>query len=206
MNNLAALKDTPDFTLKNLTAEISEAQLFSDISGATHKENAFNLKAEAELKGIKTEETVNSILNNSVPNNKYQIGEGQNKINLGNLLDAELCTKLIDTLIPSLLVLSLKMGAGISVKKSQLQASPRELDAMKPIVQKCLEQIELNINNPFIALGIVMGTIYTTKAAEIGFDAYMGKDSKPANNTVNNEDNGEKRARKPRSDKGQKRN
>lgn len=206
MNNLTAVKETPDYLMKDITAniEISDSQLLKDL-GTTgipaDKLDAFNLKAAAELKGMKANDPIPNN-NNPLSGDKMQFGTGQNKVNLGNIIDAELTTKMIDSLVPALFVLILRVGAGVSVKKSQLQASQRELETMQPIVQKCLEVIEFNINNPFVALGIVMGVVYSTKAAEIGVNKFMDKEEGIESD---NSEPREKKPRKPRSDAGQKR-
>ncbi len=205
--DLNQVKTTPDYLLKNITAELTDNELLKELGNTgipPDKLNAFNLKAAEELKNItggdKGAATANN-MNNIMSGDRVQFGNGQNKVNLGNMVDAELATKMIDTLVPALFVLILKMGVGVSVKKKDLQASQRELETMHPLVQKCLEVIEFNINSPFVALGIVMGVIYTSKAAEIGVDKVFtperarNDDSEPS----------EKKPRKPRSDAGKKR-
>ncbi len=204
--NLTELKETPDYSLKDITVnEITEKQLANDLNNiAPDKLDAFKLKAKAELTDMNNSDKAfnaeGKAAEKLLGSEKISIGTGENKVNLGSLIDAELATKMIDTLVPALFVLILRLGVGITVDKKELQASNKELEMMQPIVQKCLEVIEFNINNPFIALGVVMGVVYSTKAATIGVDKFMNqKDGKIDPET------GEKKARKPRSDAGQKR-
>ncbi len=184
MNGLKDIKNTPDSILKNITVnEISESQLHQDISSAPkEKQDAFKLKQDAELKGAQNQAEqfnkdgkLNEVINNLNNPNQYQFGQGENRVSLGSLLDAELATKMIDTLVPTLFVLLLRYGAGLKINKSEIQATNKELLTMQPIVQKCMDAIIFNINNPFVALGLVGGVIYSSKAAEVATDKYLTK-------------------------------
>lgn len=184
VNNLKAFKDTPSEFLKNITVhEISERQLFEDINTtAGAKKDAFNIKAQNELNGIKNDSqsfNQNAGLNNAAQQatNPYMqnLGTGGNNVNLGSILDAELATKLLDNMVPLLFVLILRFGVGIKVNKSELQATLKERETLHPVVAKCLDSIQINLSNPWHALLLCVGVIYSTKAAEIGTNKFLDK-------------------------------
>ena len=87
-------------------------------------------------------------------------------LKMGDIINAELATELIDAVCPAIIAIGLKL-AGYEINKTQLKATATEKKAIAPVLKQALDKITLNINNPFSALAITLGVIYGTKAVEI---------------------------------------
>lgn len=98
---------------------------------------------------------------------------------LGGLVDAKLAINLVDAVLPSALVLVL-YKVGVKLRKADLQLTEKEKDTLAPILNKCLDSLMINFNNPWNALGISLLTIYGAKIMEKGgvawFDAKKEKE------------------------------
>lgn len=85
---------------------------------------------------------------------------------LGNFLTAELVIMVADSLVPQ--------GAAFAFNKFGYSAAPqefklndREKKTIEPVLQKCLDQAQVNISNPWTALAVVAGSIYLGKAVSV---------------------------------------
>src|SRR5437868_6444599 len=90
----------------------------------------------------------------------------QKKTRLGKLIKGELPIKLVDILIPTVLVYSFNL-AGYRIDGKQYKLSKDEKEALEPAIQDVLDSIELDFNNPWINLAVVAGIIYGAKTIEI---------------------------------------
>lgn len=90
---------------------------------------------------------------------------GGSHVSLGSLLEAKLVLEVVDSLLPAALVLIFH-AAKIQLNKSVFQLTAKEKDVLSPIVQKCLESVNLNFDSPWIALAVTMGAFYIAKGME----------------------------------------
>lgn len=99
-------------------------------------------------------------------------------VSMAGLVDAKLAVDLMDAAVPAALVwLCFKIG--MKLKKSDLQLTEKEKNTLAPIVQKCLEQLMINFQNPWVALSVSLLTIYGSKIAEKGaFQFFENKQKK----------------------------
>lgn len=87
--------------------------------------------------------------------------------NAGAFISGKIALTAIDAVIPALIVFAFSR-AGIVVRKSDMQLTPRETDNLTPIVQKCLDSLMINFDNPWVALAVMSIAIYGSKALEHG--------------------------------------
>lgn len=95
-----------------------------------------------------------------------QAVQGQS-VPVGGLLDGMLAINLIDAVLPAILVLIL-FKAGMEMKSAELKLTEKEKNTLAPIVQKCLDQLMINFNNPWVALSFSACVIYGSKIIEKG--------------------------------------
>lgn len=88
------------------------------------------------------------------------------KIVLGKLISGKSAVSLVNIFIPSFIVFALNRF-GYDAQKSQLKLSSEEKDILNPVVQDCLDYIEVNFDNPFYALAFVASMIYGSKIFDI---------------------------------------
>jgi hypothetical protein len=87
-------------------------------------------------------------------------------LNLANFLTPELTISLIDNILP--LAVTIVTGfIGYRIKRNDLKLTAGEKNTIEPIVEQCLQQMNLVINNPFVALGLSLSIIYGTKTIDI---------------------------------------
>ncbi len=87
--------------------------------------------------------------------------ETGNTVSPGNI-DPRLAVTLLDTVLVAAFVLVLRY-AGKDAKKSELKATEAEKKQLEPILEKCLQQINWNIDNPWSALAVSALFIYGSK-------------------------------------------
>lgn len=88
------------------------------------------------------------------------------KIVLGKLISGKSAVTLVNIFIPSFIVFALNRF-GYDAQKSQLKLSSEEKDILTPVVQDCLDYVEINFDNPFYALAFVATMIYGSKVFDI---------------------------------------
>lgn len=99
---------------------------------------------------------------------------GGSSVQLGGIVQGRVAVDLMDALLPGLIVLGFyKMS--IETKKSDFQLTQGEKNTLYPIVDQCLNSINLNFESPWTALTVALITIYGGKAAEKGGIAWMDK-------------------------------
>lgn len=95
-------------------------------------------------------------------------------VSLGGMVQGEWAVAMIDSVLPALLVAAMYAG-GIKLRKSELQMTEKERSTVAPIMQKCLDSILLNFDNPWSALAMTMGFIYGGKLMEKGLVGWIDK-------------------------------
>lgn len=93
---------------------------------------------------------------------------------LGGMLQGKLVVDLMDALLPSIIVLAFHRF-GLSVKKSSMQMTQGEKNTLGPIVDACLNSINLDFSNPWSALAVTLVVIYGSKAMEVGGTGWLEK-------------------------------
>lgn len=97
-----------------------------------------------------------------------------NSVQVAGLVDAKLAVELMDATLPSLMVFLL-YKVGMKLRRSDLQLTEKEKSTLAPIVQKCLEQMMINFNNPWVALSVSILFIYGSKIVEKGMPQLWDK-------------------------------
>jgi hypothetical protein len=95
-------------------------------------------------------------------------------VSLGGMVQGEWAVNIMDALLPAAMVAGF-YALGMKLRKSELQLTQSEKNTIAPIMQKCLDSILLNFNNPWNALAVTIGAIYGGKLVEKGFVAYVEK-------------------------------
>lgn len=103
-----------------------------------------------------------------------------NSVPIGGLIDGGLAVELMDALLPSLLV-AIMAAIGAQMKKTDLQLTAREKSTLTPLMQKCMDQLMVNFQSPFAALGVSMLIIYGAKVTEHGVIQMIDKKAEKAN-------------------------
>lgn len=105
-----------------------------------------------------------------------------NSVPLGGLVQGKVVVELMDSLIPALLVVVFHK-LEVATKKTDFQLTVGEKNTLAPIVEACLNSINLNFDSPWTTLAISLAVIYGGKALEKGGVAFLDKkadESKPA--------------------------
>ena len=102
-------------------------------------------------------------------------GTGQS-VPLGGLVQAKIAIDLADSLIPAALVL-IAHRIGLEIRKTQFSLTQGEKNTLLPIVEQCLNQINLNFSSPWQSLAVSLLVIYGGKFAEVAGTGWMDKKS-----------------------------
>lgn len=121
---------------------------------------------------------ISSVSGSAVPGQTGTIPPGaaspQASVSLGGLVQGEWAVNIMDALLPAAFVAGL-YALGMKVRKSELQLTQGEKQTIAPIMQKCLDQILINFNNPWNALAVTVGAIYGGKLMEKGLIQWIDK-------------------------------
>lgn len=104
-------------------------------------------------------------IDNSVKESEENISteiKPDKKNRLGKLMQGNFAVDLVDMLLPSLVVLCVNY-IGYELNKKDIQLSKSEKDALAPAVQDVLDEIEIDFNNPYINLTIMLSIVYGSK-------------------------------------------
>jgi hypothetical protein len=96
-------------------------------------------------------------------------GEGANNsnVNVKEIISGELATDLINRILPVILALNARKFMDLDVNKKQFELTAGEKSTIAPIMDKCLAQLNINFENPFIALGMSFAFIYGSKFIDV---------------------------------------
>jgi hypothetical protein len=98
----------------------------------------------------------------------------QASVSLGGMVQGEWAVNIVDALLPAAMVAGF-YAMGLKLRKSELQLTEKEKGTIAPIMQKCLDSVLLNFNNPWNALAITMIAIYGGKLMEKGLVGWLDK-------------------------------
>ena len=89
------------------------------------------------------------------------------RVNVKEIVSGELAIELLDKLLPVLLSMGSERFLNMSVPKKAFQLNASEKNTLAPLMDKCLSQLNINFENPFIALALSAGFIYGSKFIEV---------------------------------------
>jgi len=153
---LNELKNIPNEFLNEV--EISEKDFFDSVEKETpieeKKEDIFSQQNNQEKpKGIFDFE-------NSYDTQNQNLESGS--VRASDLINAELATGLVDTVFSSLIITGASL-VDVEIKKAEITFDAKERKTLHPVVEKCLEKIKFNFNNPFELLAFVLLVVYGSK-------------------------------------------
>ncbi len=91
---------------------------------------------------------------------------GGHRMNVGGLMNAKLVAELMDAIIPALAVWLLYRFGKVRLKKTELQLTAKEKDIITPVLQECLNTVNVNMSNPWQSLALALIVIYGSKVGE----------------------------------------
>lgn len=157
---------TPVVPIESAAANSGATTMADALGGAAHtKMNVFSVSDLANKPGGPT-----------VP------GTPGASVALGGLVQGKIAVDLMDSLIPAVLVL-LFAKLEVTVKKTDFQLTAGEKNTLAPIVEACLNSINLDFSSPWTTLLISLVVIYGGKALEKGGIQLLEKkaaETKPA--------------------------
>jgi hypothetical protein len=95
-------------------------------------------------------------------------------VKVGEMFEGKFAVDMLDALLPALLVVVLRMMK-LTVRKSEMQLTESEKKTLAPVLQNCLNTLNLDFNNPWVALSVTAGIIYGSKVLEKGAVGWLDK-------------------------------
>lgn len=114
--------------------------------------------------------------------------EGQNNstnVKAGDIVSGELATELLNRILPVLLSLGVERFLGYKAPKKNFELTAAEKNTIAPIIDQCLSKLNINFENPFIALGLSMSFIYGSKIIDIANNPELQAQVKKSKEVVN---------------------
>lgn len=93
---------------------------------------------------------------------------------VGSLVGGEMALNLLDAVLPGLIVAGFH-AMNVQLAKSDMQLTAKEKEVIAPVLQKCLDTININFNNPWVMLGVTTGIVYGGKITEKGLVSWIDK-------------------------------
>ncbi len=84
-------------------------------------------------------------------------------VNLAQLLTGETPVRLLDSLAPPVLAIALKTFTNRDIPKKVFAMSADERKTVEPVLNEALKHLNINFNNPFVALAVSLGAVYGGK-------------------------------------------
>jgi hypothetical protein len=84
------------------------------------------------------------------------------KNRLGKVMSGDFAVNLVDMMLPGIVVLIINR-IGYALDKKDLQLTAKEKEALAPVVQDCLDDINLDFSNPWTNLMVMVGIVYGSK-------------------------------------------
>jgi hypothetical protein len=127
------------------------------------KENSFSFNDEPPAEGPTT-------------NDQRQT----NNINASELVSGELAAELLDKIGAVIAVYGARYFLEIEVNKSAFKLNASEKNTLAPILEKCMQGLNISLENPYYALLISLSFIYGSKALEVANNPDLAKPIKKA--------------------------
>lgn len=99
---------------------------------------------------------------------------GGNNVSLGGIVAGEWAVNIMDSLLPAAIVAAF-YAQGLKLRKTEIQLTEKEKGVLAPIVQRCLDSVLINFDNPWTCLAVTAGAIYGGKLIDKGTAAYIDK-------------------------------
>lgn len=151
----------PSSELSMISEEESTNNTMSNLRSIEKEFSETNQHTKNTLNnGDNTQNEVNE--GKEVNDSSENIASDTKKNRLGGVLKANLAINLIDLLIPSLLVLVLNWFS-YTIDKKIIQLNKQEKEMLEPALQDVLNEIELDLKNPYITFGVLLAIVYGVK-------------------------------------------
>ena len=166
---LNELKNTPSSVMNEISANdfFANAEKTQDLGNNEPRD----IDNEPELKSALENEQNRSNIHSSIPDPLNQRGN----VNIGAFMGGKTGVMIIDSVVPLIFWAILKYGIGVKVSRKELQLTAKEREEIEPLVKNCMDSLNMNFDNPFIALGITMAMVYGSKSLEVGMNKYDEK-------------------------------
>jgi len=160
LNELDEFANKPDSELhESVPIEQPKPTPSNDSPNDSIPSDFFNSAGNTKLAGDDTED--------NEENKEAETTERpKGKVTLGKVISGKATVNIINMFIPSFIVFALGKF-GYNANKRQFKLTQEEKDIMSPVVQDCLDYIQIDFANPFYALAFVATMIYGSKV----FDA-----------------------------------
>lgn len=183
---------TPSSFLNEITFE----ELASDLKETSEKAAAPEVKTETPAgdNPAANQGGFNPGQPGSAP---FNVG-GQTNVIAAQFINGKTAVALTDIIVPLLLTYLLMTFVKKKVRRSTFQLNAEEKKTLEPILDACLQTLNINFNSPWIALAVVGSTIYGAKFIEVASDETIPKIevSKERGLTVEKKKDGRGRPRK----------
>jgi len=159
-NKIPVFESLPDSELSKLTDEKNEDSTMDNLRGIEKEFSETNLHTKQTHKNDDNTDNID----NTVNTGKTQ----KRKTRLSSLMGekgSSFAVELIDMLIPSIVVLIISYF-GYSLEKKDLKLNKDEKEALTPALMDVLDEINLNFDNVWVNLGIMLSIVYGTKIAD----------------------------------------
>lgn len=90
----------------------------------------------------------------------------QNNMNVGSIVSAEMAAQLFNIVLPAVMVILIQKATNKKVIKQQFEATNKEIEVIKPVLQNYLNSINFTVESPLNALVLTVAVIYGSKAIE----------------------------------------
>lgn len=97
------------------------------------------------------------------PNGPFATWNGQSNVKLNEILTGKVGITVLDAIIPALLVWLLATMADKKAKASQFTTTAQEKTTLEPIIERCMASLNINFENPWVALAVCASAIYGSK-------------------------------------------
>jgi hypothetical protein len=95
---------------------------------------------------------------------------GKTNVKASEIVSGELGVDILDKIFQVILVVGSRQLLGKEVPKKQFALNASEKNILAPILEKCMNQLNINFDNPFVALAVSAGFIYGSKMIEVAND------------------------------------
>ena len=96
-------------------------------------------------------------------------------LNASQIVSGELAVELLNRILPVLLAIGVERFLGIKAPKKNFELTAAEKSTISPILDKCLSELNVNFENPFVALALSFGFIYGSKVINVANDPDLEK-------------------------------
>lgn len=98
-------------------------------------------------------------------------------VNIGKVVNAKFAVTLLDNTIPLLFIVIMRVAFNKKTTKKQYQLSAKEREDIEPFIQDALNTLNINFNNPWTALAVVLTALYGSKGAEVAIDSIFEQEN-----------------------------